>query len=294
MNRVRFSLLILLWAAAANAADKPQVAVRFKVEASAYRQHFGARTSTVESRAADAVVKALKQHMQFADFSSSGTGSPQYVLNLSLAVPDATADVATQPVWLMASLSKAGGTSGPRWRWRKFREAAADCGGLSADTDCTWPDEGDFLTALRALLAPSSLYPALVSNVFQEISIIDSGKFVVQPLNGWVLPFRQEELCLGTNTQLRIVNDIPTDQITLHGKFRAAIEGPYGHPPDSIFTTLADGEDAADNNKKALLQQFPDKVVVRGVYLVQYQHLDENCGGAIAPPTAPAGEGGSQ
>jgi hypothetical protein len=27
---------------------------------------------------------------------------------------------------------------------------------------------------------------------------------------------------------------------------------------------------------------------------VRYQHLDENCGGAIPPPTAPANGGGDQ
>ncbi len=101
-------------------------------------------------------------------------------------------------------------------------------------------------------------------------------------------------MCLGTDTKLRIVNDIPTEQTTLHGKFRADVEGPYGNPPNSIFTTLSEGEDAADNNKTALLQQFADHVVVRGVYLVQHQHLDENCGGAIPPPTAPGSGGGIQ
>jgi hypothetical protein len=101
-------------------------------------------------------------------------------------------------------------------------------------------------------------------------------------------------MCLGSDTKLRIVNDIPTEQTTLHGKFRADVEGPYGNPPDSIFTTLSDGEDAADNNKKALLQQFADHVIVTGVYLVQYQRLDENCGGPVPPNTALGSGGGIQ
>jgi hypothetical protein len=289
VKKTTFFFLILVWAStAAHAWDKPRVAVRFKVEASAYRQHFGeARAVGVESQAAQTVVQALRQHMQFA-------GPSPYTLTVSLAVLDPNTDVSGQAVWLVASLTKADGTRGARWKWRKFREAAADCGGLSDDRQCTWPDETQFLRELQALLTASSLYPALVSSVLQEVSIADSGKFVVTPLNGWVLPFRQEDMCLGADTKLRIVNDIPTDQITLHGKFRADVEGPYGHPPDSIFTTLSEGEDGADNNKKALLQQFPDKVVVRGVYLVQYQHLDENCGGAIPPPTAPGSDGGGQ
>lgn len=287
-----YALLILLWASlAGHATDKPKVAVRFKVEASAYRNHFGASLPTVEDRAAEVVRQALRQHIQFADFAPTSGPSP-YTLTVFLAVSDPLTDVAAQPVWLMASLAGPSGTSA-KARWKKFREAAANCGGLS-DQDCTWPDQPEFLKELQAMLTAPSLYPNLVSSVFHELSIASSGKFVLQPLNGWVLPFRQEEMCLGTDTKLRIVNDIPTEQTTLHGKFRADVEGPYGHPPDSIFTTLSEGEDGADNNKRSLLQQFPDKVIVRGVYLVLYQHLDENCGGAIPPPTEPGSGGGDQ
>lgn len=293
MNKTLSSLLILLWACStAHAGDKPQVEVRFKIEASAYRNHFGAGVANVESRGAEVVRQALKQHIQFADFAASNAGSSLYTLTVFLAVSDPQTDVAAQAVWLMASLTGPGGAS-PKTTWQKFREAAADCGGLS-DRECTWPDDAEFLKELQALLTAPSLYPNLVSSVFHELSITDSGKFVLQPTNGWVLPFRQEDMCLGADTKLRIVNDIPTEQTTLHGKFRADVEGPYGHPPDSMFTTLSEGEDGADNNKKALLQQFPEKVVVRGVYLVRYQHLDENCGGAIPPPTAPATGGGAQ
>lgn len=289
-----FFVLTLSLCSTAHAADKPQVAVRFKVEASAYRQHFGTQAASVESHAALVVIQALKQHVQFADFDTAGNQPPPYTLTVSLAVADPNTDVAAQPVWLITSLTGPGGAASARWRWRKFREAAADCGGLRDDRDCTWPDELEFLKELQVLLAAPSLYTDLVGGVFQDVSIAKSGKFVLQPVNGWVLPFRQEDMCLGQDTKLRIVNDIATDQTTFHSKFRADVEGPWGHPPDSIFTTLSDGEDAADNNKKVLLQQFPDKVVVRGVYLVHYQHLDENCGGAIPPATAPGSDGGDQ
>jgi len=293
MNKTLFLIFILLSVRLrAHATDKPQMAVRFTIVATAYRQHFGTSVGSVESAAANAVVQALKEHIQFVDFAAPADGQATYTLTVSLAVPDPNTDVAAQPVWLVASL--AGPHETPALKWRKFREAAADCAGLNNDRDCTWPDQAEFLKQLRALLAAPSLYPALVSNIFHEVSIASSGKFVVQPLNGWVLPFRQEDMCLGTDTKLRIVNDIPTEQTTLHGKFQADVEGPYGNPPNSIFTTLSEGEDAADNNKKALLQQFADHVVVRGVYLVQYQHLDENCGGAIPPSTAPGSGGGVQ
>lgn len=291
MNKALSFLLSLLCACStALSGGKPQVAVRFKIEASAYRNHFGAGVANVENHAAEVAMQALKQNIQFADFAAPNAGSSPYTLTVFLAVSDPQTDVAAQAVWLMASLTGPDGTS-PKATWRKFREAAADCGGLS-DRECTWPDEAEFLKELQALLTAPSLYPNLVSGVFQELSIANSGKFVIEPTNGWVLPFRQEEMCLGTDTKLRIVNDIPTEQTTLHGKFRADVEGPYGHPPDSIFTTLSEGEDGADNSKKALLQQSPEKVVVRGAYLVRYQHLDENCGGAIPPPTAPGTAGG--
>jgi hypothetical protein len=293
MNKTRILCFVLLWACSmAHATDKPQVAVRFRIEAAAYRQHFGTSLANVESHAANAVVQALKQYIQFADFSAPGDGSPLYTLTVSLSVPDPHTDVAAQPVWLVASLK--GPHEIPSVKWRKFREAAANCGSVTNDRDCTWPDEAEFLKELQALLAEPALYPVLVGNVFHEVPIASSGKFVVQPLNGWVLHFRQEDMCLGTDTKLRIVNDIPTEQTTLHGKFRADVEGPYGNPPDSIFTTLSDGEDAADNNKKALLQQFADHVIVTGVYLVQYQRLDENCGGPVPPNTALGSGGGIQ
>lgn len=293
MNKMRFFCFVLLWACSpAHATEKPQVAVRFRIEATAYRQHFGASVANVESHAANAVTQALKQYIQFADFAATGDGPPLYILTVSLSVPDPHTEVAAQPVWLVASLK--GPHEIPSVKWRKFREAAANCGSVTNDLDCTWPDEAEFLKELQALLAEPSLYPVLVGNVFREVSIASSGKFVVQPINGWVLPFRQEDMCLGRDTKLRILNDIPTEQTTLHGRFRADVEGSYGNPPNAMFTTLSEGEDAADNNKKALLQQFADHVVVTGVYLVQYQHLDENCGQPTPPSTVPGSGGGIQ
>jgi hypothetical protein len=291
MNKRVSALLIALCACSAYAIDKSSVAVRFKIEASAYRSHFGTSVGSVEQQAAAVISRRLKQNIQFADFTSDGVSSP-YTLTVSLAVLDPQTEVAAQAVWLMASLaSTAGGT--PKTKWRKFREAAANCGGLS-DRECTWPDQAEFLKELEVLVAEPSVYPDLVSSTFRNLSITNAAKFVVQPSDGWVLPFRQEDVCLGPDTKLRIVNDIPTDLTTLHGRFRADVEGPYGNPPDSIFTTLSEGEDGADNNKRTLLRQSPEKVVVRGVYLVQYQYLGENCGGAVSPPTAPTTPGGDQ
>jgi hypothetical protein len=72
MSKTLFSLLILLCACStADAGDKPQVAVRFRIEASAYRNHFGAGVANVESHGAEVVRQALKQHIQFANFAAS-------------------------------------------------------------------------------------------------------------------------------------------------------------------------------------------------------------------------------
>src|SRR5215813_11958205 len=121
-------LLIGLWAWSAYAIDKPSIAVRFKIEASAYRGHFGtnAENEIVERRAAQVMTQALKQHIQFADFTSDGSSS-SYTLTVSLAVQNPQNEVAAQAVWLMASLASPSGTS-PKAGWLKFREAAANCG----------------------------------------------------------------------------------------------------------------------------------------------------------------------
>src|SRR5437667_6525816 len=143
MNKTVSAFLILLWAClAAQGLERPKVAVRFKIEASAYRNHFGASVANVENRAAEVITQALRQHIQFADFSPTSGPSP-YILTVFLAVSDPQTDVAAQAVWLMTSLTGPSGTS-PKPRWRKFREAAANCGGLS-DRECTWPDQPEFL-----------------------------------------------------------------------------------------------------------------------------------------------------
>jgi hypothetical protein len=296
-NSLALLFLLACFTSLAHAADKPHVAVRFKIEASAYRQHFGASVANVENQATQSTIQAFGQHIQFVTFTQPGGQPTPYTLTLSLAVLDPRTDVAAQAVWLIAAL--AGPNRTLTTNWRKFREAATGCSGLTNDLDCRWPDSPELLRELQVVLGSASLYPSLVSSIFKDVSITNSGKFVVQPLSGlavmgWVLPFRQEEMCLGTATKLRIVNDIPTDQTTLHGTFHADVEGPYGQPPTAIFTLLSEGEDAAANSLKPLFQQSPDRVMVRGVYLLEYQHLDENCGGAIPPPTAPAAVGGGQ
>lgn len=51
--------------------SKPQVAVHFKVETSAYKRHFGGRLADVENQATGLLIRALKQHIQFVDFVDS-------------------------------------------------------------------------------------------------------------------------------------------------------------------------------------------------------------------------------
>lgn len=287
-----FLFLMLLLAVFAQASDKPRVAVRFKIEATAYRDHLQPNVAAVEDEAAAAVTKALNEHIHFADFGPPAGGTPApYMLTVFLAVPDPHSEVATQPVWLFAALDGPSGSTA-RTRWRKFREAAVNCGSF-ADDECTWPDRKQFVKELEALLATPVVYGNLVDPTLRELPIINAGKFVVQPESGWVLPFRQEEMCLGEGTQLRIVNDIPTQQVTLHPKYKARVEGPYGTPPDSIFSILSAGEEQADDAQKPLMQQNPEKVVVRGVYVAKYQPFGD-CAGAIPPPTAPPAAGGDQ
>src|SRR5882762_5118570 len=106
MNKTLFLIFILLSVRLrAHATDKPQMAVRFTIVATAYRQHFGTSVGSVESAAANAVVQALKEHIQFVDFAAPADGQATYTLTVSLAVPDPNTDVAAQPVWLVASLA---------------------------------------------------------------------------------------------------------------------------------------------------------------------------------------------
>src|SRR5215469_14403048 len=88
------SLAAVLAARPAWAAGKPLVNVKFKVEASAYRDHFGARVDGVESEVTGLLVRALRRHVGFADFTPASGGAGTYTLFVTLGVPDTRPDVA--------------------------------------------------------------------------------------------------------------------------------------------------------------------------------------------------------
>ncbi len=276
------------------AAEKRVVAVRFRIEASTYRSHFTSPAS-LEAQVTQDLVQTLKRNVSFLDFAADSGASGSYILTVTLAVPDPMRGVATQRVMLYSSLAAPDGTElKTRWQWLKYRDPLSECSDLS-DSHCRIPAAGEFADEVHVLLSAAN-YSELVKNVLREVPILaGTGKLLAQPVAGWVLPFRQTEICLDLQSQFRVAGTVPSPAADIPGTFLAEMEGPYRQSPDSaVFGMLLRGESEDDDRvKKPIFLQNPDAVVVKAVYVVQYRRFsDGSCGGAIPPATS--GNGGPQ
>lgn len=295
MKKKKFLFLLLtavLLTAAAHATNKQMVTVRFKVEARAYRDHFGSGTADIENTATRLLVQALKQNIGFVDFMDGAGAADGYHLTISLSPPDPSRGVALQRVILFASLSGPGVDPDKRipFAWMKYRDAASECSSVDDDSHCRLPERDELISELRVLLSSAS-YADLVNNVLRHVPFLSSGTFLAQPVTGWVLPFRQSEVCLDKLTQLLVNSDIQTAVATVPAvQFLAEMVGPYTPAPENVFGLFLRAENDEGKTKEQLLKQFPGGAVVTGVYVVKYRFLGPNCGGAISPPS----DGGSQ
>jgi len=273
-------------------AEKPVVVVRFRIEASSYQDHFTNRQS-LEAQITQDLVQALKQNVSFLDFAADSGATGGYTLTVALAVPVPTSEVATQTVIVNSALAGPDDTSlHTRWKWLKYREPLLECFDFS-DAHCKIPDAPEFAAELHVLFAAAN-YSDLVKNVLRDVPILSgTGKLLGQPVAGWVLPFRQTDICLDRQSQFRVASTIPSPAADIPGTFLAEMEGPYRPTPESaVFGMLLRGEsDDDDRVKKPIFLQNPDAAMVTAVYIVQYRRLaDGTCGGAIPPPTS--GNGG--
>jgi len=276
------------------AAEKPVVAVRFRVQAATYKGHFS-NLNAVEALVTKNLILALKQNISFMDFAAEGDAPRSYLLTVAVDVPDESRQVATQKVWLFSSLTPLGGSEPKsRWQWVKYRDPLSECFDTS-DSACRLPNDGEFSDDLNVLLAAAN-YSELVKNVLRDVPILTGqGKLLVQPVAGWVLPFRPTEICMDLQSQFRVAGSVPSPAATIPGTFLAEMEGPYKPSPDAaVFGMLLRGEsDDDDRVKKPIFLQNPDAAVVTAVYVAQYRRPPgSSCGGAIPPSST--GDGGAQ
>jgi hypothetical protein len=173
----------------------------------------------------------------------------------------------------------------------KYRDPVSECYDFS-DAHCRLPTDGEFGNEVHALFTAAN-YSELVKNVLREVPVLSGkGKLLGPPAAGWVLPFRQTDVCLDLQSQFRVTGTVPSPAADIPGTFLAEMEGPYRPSPDSaVFGMLLRGEsDDDDKVKKPIFLQNPDAAVVKAVYVVQYRRLgDANCGGAIAPTASANG-----
>jgi len=290
MKRTRdFTLLICMVLGGLGAAStsvqavtKPTVAVRFELkEGRKYRKEFGAACTDLETRAASRIATALSSRIRFLDFSPSATGTAA-TLAFSLDDLDPSSTATLQEVGFHVTLS--GVTTKLYWRFRSAEAYMKRVGTLEALVE----EIGQNIESREG----ADLVDALLS----KISIADEARMVqAPPLElGWIIPYKQEDLCMDRESVLVLDYDLPSALTSIPQSYEAKVIQPSLQPESGSPFESSRGQILCEARKgqehvESLTQPQGHSPTLKAVRVQKYLRSGDSCGGAIPPAEASSG-----
>jgi hypothetical protein len=126
-------------------------------------------------------------------------------------------------------------------------------------------------------------------DLFSRIAIAETGRTLENPWR-WVLPYQRRDLCLDTDSGLRLENELLMPGETRAVPIRARASGDT-EPPDSAIVAHPEPLSAAD--EQALARAGPSNVRVKRVFVYEYHFLAAACETAAPPDVAVPASGGT-
>ena len=289
------ALLSMLWQASPAAAERPRLEVRFAVTEPAYLANYhDATLDSVAASITDSLVFQLQKNIGFSDFVVAGTAA---------AAGADTVAVETLVVELTNEFpGVSGGLQAVLFRIRLEPE-------MNEHHVVTWP----FLSAdvahqdippiavlsetVRLHLNDPDLHALISQSLLRHVSITELAQFMKfsQTTLAWIIPFRREELCIDPSSVLSFRCGIKIGPgVVIEHECQAEANGVVQMSeiqPMPAFLPYQDSElvlciVSPHRNKAAVMDALgratPQSIVVKAVYITEYQKNDNEC--AIVPP----------
>ncbi len=278
-------LVITVWlaalGAAARCAERPRVGVSFEIVEPRYQASLGSQRASLEAGVLSALTEQLNRRIRFIAFDGGGGHPLRLLVRLqrkALGDPPPRG-----PLWetgFAARLEGAGSEIEPVY-WLRFRPEERYLERVGT------PEELGVEITQKLREAD---YPALVRHLFSKVAIADSAQFLKEPaleLIGWIIPYKQSEICLDSGSVVTIQTEIPTTLFTLKRDYKAN-EFTEFNPPDTTgrqdlrehVICIADRE---QENIADLNRVEPSAVQVKAVRVIEYRPNDAACNPSISP-----------
>lgn len=263
---IAFALAISLPSTAAP-ENRPRVAVRFEVEDWVYQLALGQDSlPNFCQRAESVVASALAQRDGYLDFHSGAADSVELLVML---IPDSSTVSlrASNAVALRMSLN--GLSSVPRPTQ------------LSFISSTTYVDPDALLRSL-ALKFENASREEIEVPLLSEIPIADSCLTRVHDQGiDWVIPFSQEEMCSGLDTEFSIHVRLSDGYTVWKPRLRAVEKGyadPEGSWPSRYHYRIVARSDSVSAAELTRISQPLDQLRIEAIYVTDYVPL-ETCEG---------------
>ncbi|MCL4498796.1 MAG: hypothetical protein M1335_00930 [Chloroflexi bacterium] len=252
---VAIALAFLVFAGtAADATQRTTVTVKFVLKAYRGEDFDDAESNEVQKRAAEWIVKRLREHVPFLGFTTQ-EGS-EFTLTATLRESSAVGrPQAPREVGFSFKLD------GPRVQANEeyvvFRPPA-DLSGISTKVD-------DFVEEIDRKLTEET-YRGRLRPLLCQVPIAKTGQVVTGPAPGWVLPHKRNDICLDFQSQLRIEHVVQfatvVRRMELYGRADGELQGQiFGSPVDLL------------EFRQQLGAVAPDQVSVTLIWVKDYRDL---------------------
>jgi len=276
-------LAVLTGAGAAPAAEPPLVKVEFKLNDDSYRQHFDRSPAVIgalEAAVAERLSRTLSDHHRFLRFASAPAGPGEYGLRVALEPLSAAENPPLREVGLQVSASGPdGGVQQARayWRLRTAQQGLVRIGS---------PDE--LGKEIEVKTEAAGFHDLLAHDVLRRIPIAEKGFLWTDPL-GWILPYRDRELCMGQGSRLVVRNNLPTGAGVEPVEVEAVARMPFDPPtpaPSPYEEQRLNLFARAEKPDALGTVADPKRVAVVAVFVAQFVDLGGACGEPLSPEAA--------
>lgn len=262
-------------------ADRPVISVAFQITEPHYQNSLGNQRAELEAAVQSVLAGQLNQRIHFLSFSSGGEQSLRLLVRLGRKI---LGDPPPQgPLWetgFEARLDGLGSQAEPVY-WLRFRPAERYLDRLGT------PEELKVEIGQKLREAD---YPALVRQLFSRVPIADSAQFLKEPslqIIGWIIPYKQSEICLDSGSVVAIQTEIPTSLFTLKRDYKADEFSEFDPPAATELQHLREHviciADRRQENIEDLNRVEPSAVKVKAIRVVEYRPNDTACSPSISP-----------
>lgn len=265
----RLAVIAIALAPLPAAAQMPTVRIEFRLKAREYVQAFDATARRrLEDSATAMLVRAFRRNLAFLQFTASD--STPRVLHITLDQRDRSDSTDLREFGLRVVLEDPPNRSEPFY-WKSLRRS-------SNLSDPITPVE-NFLAAFDKKLGEldDAAWARLVKTSLGRISIGDSTTVAVwSSPNGFLIPFRPEELCIDRKTgKIRVEDDEKKNGVTESGEVIASTKGLFTPDSTQVPPDVFSRYNRRIHAKPIDGSNLPpaDSVRITGVYMVEY-HFD--------------------